>query len=51
MVTEPAPVGGGAAACFAAALNVNGRFIVLLGAGYSAISDLPATAGGSVART
>jgi hypothetical protein len=47
VVTEPAPVGGGGAACFAATPNVNGRSIYPLGAGHSVISDPPATAGGS----
>ncbi|HKR29216.1 MAG TPA: hypothetical protein VJT08_01990 [Terriglobales bacterium] len=50
MVTEPTPVGAGVAAYFAAALNVNTRSIDLLGAGHSAISDPPATAGGSITR-
>ena len=50
MVTEPAPVGGGAAACFAAAPNVNGCSVDSLGAGHSAISDPPATAAGSITR-
>ena len=50
MVTEPTPVGGGAAARFAAALNVNGCSIDGLGAGHSAIFDPLATAGGSVTR-
>ena len=47
-VTEPAPVGGGAAACVAAAFLHNGDSIVALGARHSAISDPPATAAGSV---
>src|SRR5690349_5141994 len=46
---EPAPVGGGSAARFAAALKVIAGSILRLGAGHSAISDPPPTGAGSVA--
>ena len=48
MATEPAPVGGGAAACVAAAFLRNCGSIVAFGVRLSATSDPPATAGGSV---
>ncbi|HKR28964.1 MAG TPA: hypothetical protein VJT08_00720 [Terriglobales bacterium] len=47
-MTEPAPVGGGAAAGFAAASLQIASSLDSLGAGHSAISDPPATAAGSV---
>jgi len=45
---EPLPIDGGAAACFAAALFKIAGTVVASGAGHSAISGPPATAGGSV---